>query len=117
MTAVFRFGFFFIRLDEDGTFLGDELRPRVVPRLCNCNGSNALLVSLPSMADGAEAVVDKTCFLFGVINPSFGSAGVVVAVPVSFGDVTVDAATLKSFSVVSKGLSGVTSCVSFVDAC
>jgi hypothetical protein len=94
MTAAFRFGFFFIRLDEDGTFPGDELRPRVVPRLCNCKGSNALLVSIPSMADGAEAVVDETCFLFGVINPSFGSAGVVVAVAVSFGDVTADAATL-----------------------
>jgi hypothetical protein len=66
----------------------------VVPRLCNCNGLNALLISIPSKADGAKAVVDETCFLFGVINPLFGSARVVVAVAVSFGDVTADAATL-----------------------
>jgi hypothetical protein len=46
------------------------------------------------MADGAEAVVDETCFLFGVINPLFGSIGVMVAVAVSFGDVAMDAATL-----------------------
>jgi hypothetical protein len=99
-------------LDGDKSFSDDELRPLVVPRLCSFKGTYALFISMSSIVDVANAAEDATCFVFGVIKPSFFILDVVVSLVI--GVATLISPSFASFLVCAVGSSGVTFVVSVV---